>query len=116
MDDMIFAIGGFNGVSTTFHVECFDEGKNEWYEATDMHIYRSALAACVVHDLPNIKDYIHQNRRGLIEEKRQRLMRLKNMDMERTLRNAREVFPLMLHARQDIEEDDIIEEEEEEEF
>ena len=30
IDDMIFAIGGFNGVSTTCHVECFDDKTNEW--------------------------------------------------------------------------------------
>ncbi|GIY18410.1 hypothetical protein CEXT_311021 [Caerostris extrusa] len=37
MDDMIFVIGGFNGVTTIFHVECFDERTEEWYEATDMN-------------------------------------------------------------------------------
>ncbi|GFT39697.1 kelch-like protein 10 [Nephila pilipes] len=74
MDDMIFVIGGFNGVTTIFHVECFDERTEEWYEATDMNSYRSALAACVVQGLPNVDDYIHKNRSGLMEEKRQKLL------------------------------------------
>lgn len=30
IDDMIFAIGGFNGVTTTYQVECYDEKTNEW--------------------------------------------------------------------------------------
>jgi len=38
-----------------------------------MNIYRSALSACVVSDLPNISDYIHQHRDRLMEERRQRL-------------------------------------------
>lgn len=55
-------------------MECFDEKTNEWYEATDMNIYRSALSACVIPGLPNIYDYIHQHRDKLMEEKRQRLL------------------------------------------
>lgn len=74
MDDMIFVIGGFNGITTIYQVECFDERTGEWYEATDMNSYRSALAACVVQGLPNVDDYIHQNRSGLMEEKRQKLL------------------------------------------
>nr|CAH7722297.1 unnamed protein product [Callosobruchus chinensis] len=67
IDDMIFAIGGFNdvdiiGVTTIYHVECYDEKTNEWYEATDMNIYRSALSACVIDELPNVQDYIHKHR------------------------------------------------------
>lgn len=30
IDDMIFAIGGYNGISTMYHVECYDEKTNEW--------------------------------------------------------------------------------------
>ena len=30
IDDMIFAIGGFNGFNTTYHVECYDEQSNKW--------------------------------------------------------------------------------------
>ncbi|XP_054715341.1 kelch-like protein 10 [Uloborus diversus] len=73
MDDMIFVIGGFNGTTTIFHVECFDDRTNEWYEATDMNVSRSALAACVIPGLPDVSSYIHQNRSGLMEEKRQKL-------------------------------------------
>lgn len=39
-----------------------------------MNVYRSALSACVVPDLPNIQVYIHQNRHMLMEEKRQKLL------------------------------------------
>ncbi|KAJ8317347.1 hypothetical protein KUTeg_005251, partial [Tegillarca granosa] len=53
IDDMVFAIGGFNGVTTIFNVE---------YDATDMNLYRSALSACVVKGLPNIRDYINKDR------------------------------------------------------
>nr|CAD7452780.1 unnamed protein product [Timema tahoe] len=31
IDDMVFAIGGFNGVTTIYHVECFDEKTGECY-------------------------------------------------------------------------------------
>ncbi|GFR96352.1 kelch-like protein 10 [Elysia marginata] len=33
-----------------------------WYDATDMSLYRSALSACVVKGLPNVQEYIYQNR------------------------------------------------------
>ncbi|GFO21308.1 kelch-like protein 10 [Plakobranchus ocellatus] len=62
IDDMLFAIGGFNGVTTIFNVECYDSTADEWYDATDMSLYRSALSACVVKGLPNVQDYIYQNR------------------------------------------------------
>lgn len=94
---MIFAIGGFNGkfsfffkclkcneliyflgVTTIYHVECYDEKTNEWYEATDMNIYRSALSACVIDGLPNVQDYIHKHRDRLMEEKRQKMIALEN--------------------------------------
>ena len=28
---MVFAIGGFNGVTTIFNVECYDPQADEWY-------------------------------------------------------------------------------------
>ena len=34
IDDMLFAIGGFNGVTTIFNVECYDINADEWYVAT----------------------------------------------------------------------------------
>lgn len=108
IDDMIFAIGGFNGVTTIFHVECYDEKTNEWYkfcskkqfndfnkkdfcikcnnlnviffiiryEATDIGLHRSGVAACVIVGLPNVQDYIHKHREHLMEEKRQKLLAL----------------------------------------
>lgn len=30
IDDMIFAIGGFNGVTTIYNVECYDSTSDEW--------------------------------------------------------------------------------------
>lgn len=65
---------GFTGASTTYNVECFDEKTCEWYEATDMNIFRSALSACVISGLPNMHDYIHQHRDRLMEEKRQKML------------------------------------------
>lgn len=62
IDDMLFAIGGFNGVTTIFNVECYDSSADEWYDATDMSLYRSALSACVVKGLPNVQEFIYQNR------------------------------------------------------
>ncbi|GJQ87318.1 hypothetical protein Trydic_g17366 [Trypoxylus dichotomus] len=86
IDDMIFVIGGFNGVTTIYHVECYDEKTNEWYEATDMNIYRSALSACVISGLPNVRDYIHKHREKLMEEKRQKMIALE-AQREATLNN-----------------------------
>ena len=40
------------------------------YDATDMNIYRSALSACVVSGLPNVKDYIHKQRDRPEEKKK----------------------------------------------
>lgn len=68
----------FPGVTTIYHVECYDEKTNEWYEATDMNIYRSALSACVIDGLPNVQDYIHKHRDRLMEEKRQKMIALEN--------------------------------------
>lgn len=64
------------GVTTIYHVECYDEKTNEWYEATDMNLYRSALSACVIDGLPNVEDYIHKHRDRLMEERRQKLIEL----------------------------------------
>lgn len=91
---MIFALGGFNGVTTIFNVDCFDDhretgGPGEWYEATDMNAYRSALASCVVAGLADVTPYVHANRRGLMEEKRQRMLQQRRADEERA-RTAQE--------------------------
>ncbi|XP_046387558.1 kelch-like protein 10 [Ischnura elegans] len=74
VDDLIFAIGGFNGSSTILLVECFDESLNEWFEAAELNLFRSALSACVVRDLPNLGDYVHPHRDRAVEERRQRLI------------------------------------------
>ncbi|RUS86310.1 hypothetical protein EGW08_005895 [Elysia chlorotica] len=61
IDDMIFVIGGFNGVTTIFNVECYDSKADEWYDAHDLSLYRSALSACVVRGLPNVLEFIHSD-------------------------------------------------------
>ncbi|RUS89374.1 hypothetical protein EGW08_002894 [Elysia chlorotica] len=60
IDDMLFVIGGFNGETTIYNVECFDTQAGEWYNATDMNLYKSALSACVVRDLPDVRDYVYK--------------------------------------------------------
>lgn len=57
VDDLLFVVGGFNGFTTTFNVECYDEKTEEWYDAHDMSIYRSALSCCVVPGLANVEEY-----------------------------------------------------------
>ena len=55
------------GTTTIAHVECYDSESNEWFDATDMNINRSALSACVVAGLPNIKDYTYHGSSKLID-------------------------------------------------
>ncbi|KAL3190463.1 hypothetical protein MRX96_019981 [Rhipicephalus microplus] len=74
IDNLVFAIGGFDGQSTTNLVECYDPTTDQWCEATDMNEARSALAACVISGLPNIRDYVHQRRDNLMEEKRLKML------------------------------------------
>lgn len=44
------------------------------YEATDMNIYRSALSASVMSNLPNIREYVYPHRDQLMEEKRRKML------------------------------------------
>lgn len=74
IDDMIMAVGGFNGVVTISNCECYVPESDEWLEATDMSMIRSALSVSVVNGLPNLRDYVHQNRHKLFEEKRLRIL------------------------------------------
>ncbi|KAH7961467.1 hypothetical protein HPB52_009288 [Rhipicephalus sanguineus] len=64
----------FAVASTTNLAECYDPTTDQWYEATDMNESRSALAASVISGLPNIRDYVHQRRDNLMEEKRQKML------------------------------------------
>ncbi|CAN7997987.1 unnamed protein product [Ixodes pacificus] len=88
IDNLVFAIGGFNGESTTNLVECYDPSTDQWYEATDMNESRSALAACVIAGLPNIRDYIHQRRDNLMEEKRQKMLDILRLRSRQTNRDS----------------------------
>lgn len=74
IDDMLMAVGGFNGVVTISNCECYLPDSNEWFEMSNMSLIRSALTASVVHNLPNIRDYVHKNRHKMIEEKRMRIL------------------------------------------
>ncbi|KAI3388453.1 hypothetical protein SNEBB_009634 [Seison nebaliae] len=58
LDDLMFAIGGFNGVTTIHNVECYDDDTGEWYDASNMNLYRSALSVCVLSGLKNVRDFI----------------------------------------------------------
>lgn len=73
LDDMIFAVGGFNGLATIPHTECYDADRNVWLEASGMNINRSALTANLMSGLPNVRDYTHPNRDQLLEERKQRI-------------------------------------------
>nr|XP_054767438.1 kelch-like protein 10 [Lytechinus pictus] len=65
LDDMIFVIGGFNGITTIYNVECYDPDNDEWYDACDMNVYRSALSIGVVSDLPNVREFTWPRDRDL---------------------------------------------------
>lgn len=65
-----FFEGGFNGVVTISQCECYEPPTDEWLEATDMTIIRSALTANVVKGLSNIIEYLHKERNKLVEERR----------------------------------------------
>jgi hypothetical protein len=64
-------------MTTIFNVECFDDSTDEWYQhetrlltthlhasimfrydAADMNVFRSALSACVLSGLTNIRNLI----------------------------------------------------------
>lgn len=47
-----------------------------------MNVYRSALSACVITGLPNVHDYIHKHRERLVEEKRQKLLAVRNAQVQ----------------------------------
>ncbi|UYV74625.1 KLHL10 [Cordylochernes scorpioides] len=72
VDDLVFAIGGYNGDTIVCQVECYDDRLEQWLDATDMSVFRSALAACVLRGLPNRQDFVYKHRDRLLEEKRLR--------------------------------------------
>uniref|UniRef100_A0A665TGT8 Kelch-like protein 10 n=1 Tax=Echeneis naucrates TaxID=173247 RepID=A0A665TGT8_ECHNA len=57
--DQLYAVGGFNGSTTTCNVEYYDATTDVWTAASEMEIYRSALSCCVIYGLPNIADYVY---------------------------------------------------------
>lgn len=57
-------------MTTIFNVECFDDQTEEWYDAADMNIFRSALSACVLSGLDTIRNLIkYARQQSLIERK-----------------------------------------------
>lgn len=57
LDDLLFVAGGYNGSTTANDVEFYDASTDEWYEAREMEIFRSALKCCTVFGVPNVADY-----------------------------------------------------------
>lgn len=45
------------GSTTIPDVECYDEQRDQWEDITSMNVNRSALAACVLRDLANAREY-----------------------------------------------------------
>ena len=103
IDDMVMAIGGalalsfdciitisltqilgFNGIQTISHCECYIPEKNEWVQATDMGIIRSALTSNRVSGLQNILEYIHLDRQNLAEDRRRRVFEIENQEVTET--------------------------------
>lgn len=70
IDNFIIAAAGFNGIETISQIECYDLESDDWLEGTNMSMVRSGLSVCVVKGLPNIQDFIHQDRTTLMEESR----------------------------------------------
>lgn len=57
IDDRLFVVGGFDGLTTTRAVECYDTEAAEWSDVSELTISRSALSCCVVSGLPNLAVY-----------------------------------------------------------
>ncbi|XP_028276131.1 kelch-like protein 10 [Parambassis ranga] len=55
VEDRLFVVGGFS--TSTSNVEYYDSETNEWSQACDMDVDRSALSCCVLSSLPNMTDY-----------------------------------------------------------
>lgn len=91
IDNFIIAAAGFNGIETISQIECYDLDADEWLEGTNMSMVRSGLSVCVVKGLPNIQDFIHQDRTTLLEESRK-------IRMENSL--AIELREAELHAQE----------------
>ena len=51
LDGTLMAVGGFNGFQTTYNVEQYDIEQDEWYEVSDMSVFRSALSCTVVKNI-----------------------------------------------------------------
>ncbi|CAF3675269.1 unnamed protein product [Rotaria sp. Silwood1] len=72
--------GGFNGVTTIFNVECFDDLAEEWYDAADMNIFRSALSACILSGFDYVRNLITFARKQIIDEEKLKNSNIINKD------------------------------------
>ncbi|XP_025197475.1 kelch-like protein 10 [Melanaphis sacchari] len=109
LDDMIFVAGGFNGVTTIAQVECYSDRTDEWFEAKNMQVYRSALSACVMRDLPNVEYYMPLDRDRL-EEGRKNIVRNNrpnnNNDTERVDNESVNTVATLMENLQTVQIDD----------
>lgn len=64
LDGSLFVVGGFNGMTTTNHVEHYDAATGKWTEACSMDVFRSALSCCVFSRLANMSGYVVSRDRG----------------------------------------------------
>jgi kelch-like protein 10 len=56
-DDQIFAIGGYNGEGTCSDVECLNKDDEVWHFKSHLNLNRSALVACTLKGIENIKPF-----------------------------------------------------------
>ena len=47
-------------IAAIVNVERYDEKTNEWEECASMSLFRSALSACVVGNIPNVGSFIER--------------------------------------------------------
>ncbi|XP_055947138.1 kelch-like protein 10 [Argiope bruennichi] len=59
INDLLYAIGGFNGLSTIASAELYDPVSNSWQPVTDLNLNRSALAACKVSNISTAQEYTY---------------------------------------------------------
>uniref|UniRef100_A0A4W4DQ53 BACK domain-containing protein n=1 Tax=Electrophorus electricus TaxID=8005 RepID=A0A4W4DQ53_ELEEL len=53
VDNLMFVVGGLNGFTTTYNMECYDKTTEAWYDAHDKGIFWCALSRCLLPGVPN---------------------------------------------------------------
>ncbi|KAK1793333.1 hypothetical protein P4O66_011718 [Electrophorus voltai] len=54
VDNLMFVVGGLNGFTTTYNMECYDKTTEAWYDAHDKGIFWCALSRCLLPGVPNV--------------------------------------------------------------